>query len=615
MTQEGQQALEVMRSWLKDEECGGLTVAQNGALLALTAFRSGTPLGDYLGRLVMPRPDDGAERGRQRSILPLPLWDDSKSALKEVFESGEFKRLAGTWANKKQNKEKAARLSRKKGLLIWHGLVVTFINHMWTGGGSSARVPEGPPSESQKLALEQLWGFVRDFVDDSSETAEKVPRSPAMGDWGRKLGDVRISYHGEVVDKAQGLTLEQIRPGLPPGGYGGSVPLVELCEGELRRRLMDPESNLLEEEDLPADIPAPRVHALPEQWHLIARELYDRGLVEPVEEPLMIKGKALVNGAFGVVKPNKHLPDDRPVLRLIMDFRGINSVTRVLEGDIRSLTGAPSLQHVVLPEGKVLRLSADDLCAAFYLFSLPPGWSKMMCFSTQVPWEALGISRPGSVWIGARVLPMGWSSAVGVLQHAHRRLALRSPLNNGAGLLGKCEIRRDALFPDMEEEDALWSLYLDDTNLLEVMSERVAKELEGKPSEEQLRLRRAYSHWGIPFSLDKAVVRQQKAEKLGAVVDGERGLLKGDCESPIEPVAGILDSQTGVGPEESAPGIFGARGAHDAIPKTLVWVLRLLVERCERWRNDDSPGGQICGGSAAEWDVPASESHGPQGTA
>ena len=122
---------------------------------------------------------------------------------------------------------------------------------------------------------------------------------------------------------------------------------------------------------------------------------------------------------------------------------------------------------------------------------------------------------------------MGWASAVGVLQHAHRRLALRSPLSGGAGLLGRCEIRRDTIFPDLEDEDALWSLYLDDTSLLEVMSARVAKELEGKPSEEQKRLRQAYAHWGIPVSMDKAVERQAKAEKLGAVIDGERGLLKG----------------------------------------------------------------------------------------
>lgn len=156
-----------------------------------------------------------------------------------------------------------------------------------------------------------------------------------------------------------------------------------------------------------------------------------------------------------------------------------------------------------------------------------------MAFSMKVPWVVLGVEKEGDVYVGAKVLPMGWSSAVGVLQHAHRRLALRSPLA-GAGLLGRCEIRRDAIFRDLEKEDALWSLYLDDSNLIEVMSKKVAKELEGRPSDEQEHLRRAYRHWGIPVSLDKALVRANSAEKLGAVIDGDGGILKTSTRRALE---------------------------------------------------------------------------------
>ena len=435
--------------------------------------------------------------------------------MEKLFNEGEFRRLAGSWGAKKQNKEKAAKQIRRSGMLLWHGLVVTGINALWTGGGNSGKVHRGGPSKAQQMALDRIWDVVRDFVDDRSETQEKVPRSPTLGEWGKKLGDVRISYQGEIVEKAHQLTLAQILPGLPPPGFGGSVPLVELCDGELREKLMNPEGNVLKEEEMPEDLPKPKVHASPEQWQLIAKELYTRGLVEPVESPLEIKGKPICNGAFGVVKPGKFLEDERPILRLIMDFRAVNAATRILEGDVRKLTGAPALQHIVLPNSSVLRVSAEDLVAAFYLFALPPGWSRMMCFGEKVPWTSLGISRPGSVYLGARVLPMGWASAVGVLQHAHRRLALRSPLSGGAGLLGACEIRRDAEFPDLELERSMWSLYLDDTTLVEILDKRVAKELEGKPSAEQERLRRAYQHWGIPVSKEKALVRNEAAEKLG----------------------------------------------------------------------------------------------------
>eukprot|EP00435_Cladocopium_sp_Y103_P034012 s218_g8.t1 len=480
-------SLDVLKSWLKTEECGGLTIAQSGALLALCIHRSGTPVGQLLDRMLVPGSTVGQEEGRQRGLLPLPLLEDSATTLRELFSTGEFRRLAGSWGAKQTNKEKAAKASRRVGMLIWHGLVVTYLNQLWTGGGSKAKVCTSTPTKGQKEAMDRLWAMVRDFVDDTSEVDVKVPKSPTVGEWGQKLGDVRISYHGEIVEKGHQLTLDQIKPGLPPGGYGASVPLIELGDGELKEKLMDPVGNLLEEDEMPEDVPRPKVHASQDQWNLIAKDLYERGLVEPVEEPLMVKGKPLLNGSFGVIKPGKYLDDERPVLRLIMDFRATNAVTKVLTGDVRSLTGAPALQHIVLPEGQVLRVSADDLVAAFYLFALPKGWSQLMCFEKAVPWRCLGIEKAGEVHIGAKVLPMGWASAVGVLQHAHRRLALRSPLA-GAGLLGKCEIRRDSVFPDMSEEEALWSLYLDDTSLLETMSARVAKDLEGVPSEEQLRM-------------------------------------------------------------------------------------------------------------------------------
>jgi len=72
---------------------------------------------------------------------------------------------------------------------------------------------------------------VKDFADDTSEAKERAPKSPLMSVWRRRLGDACISYYGEFVEKAN--------PGpnkarAVSGGYGGSVPLVELCDGELK---------------------------------------------------------------------------------------------------------------------------------------------------------------------------------------------------------------------------------------------------------------------------------------------------------------------------------------------------------------------------------------------
>ena len=168
-------------------------------------------------------------------------------------------------------------------------------------------------------------------------------------EWSEKLDGVRVSYHGEVIPKAQDLTLDQILPGLPPEGYGGCVQLVDLCDGIVKEKLMNPESCLLEGEELPVKLPTPKVMASEEEWNLIAGALYKRGLVRPVESVARVDDQPVLNGAFGVPKPGKQLEDGRDVLRLIMDFRAVNSVMKIIEGDVRTLTGAPSLQHIVMP--------------------------------------------------------------------------------------------------------------------------------------------------------------------------------------------------------------------------------------------------------------------------
>ena len=100
--------------------------------------------------------------------------------------------------------------------------------------------------------------------------------------------------------------------------------------------------------------------------------------------------------------------------------------------------------------------------------------------------------------VGLTVLPMGWNSAVAVMQSAHRQLALRSELDYGAGLPAKSEIRKDAVFPSLEDSPA-WTIYLDDTTIIKKVGRTVARKLEGLPAMEQAQLRTAYQWWGTPW--------------------------------------------------------------------------------------------------------------------
>ena len=105
------------------------------------------------------------------------------------------------------------------GLLVWHFLMVGALNFLWEGSKPNGRVCLSSPSKSQQLALDRLWEAAKVFLDDTSEASEKIPKSPSCSSRPEKIEGFRVSYTGEVVCKAQQLTLAQILPGLQGLGF------------------------------------------------------------------------------------------------------------------------------------------------------------------------------------------------------------------------------------------------------------------------------------------------------------------------------------------------------------------------------------------------------------
>lgn len=356
-----------------------------------------------------------------------------------------------------------------------------------------------------------------------------VPRTPEGG-WDQELGHLRVSYTGEVVEKAMPLTYEQIWPGLPTPNHGGLVDILEVVDEKLRARLLRPDLMLRE---ITEEIPKPQVMCSDEEWPRVVKALWERNLVAPVQTRPTVQGVPVLNGAFGVIKPERFTDTGLPVLRMIVDLRASNTILDQLEGDVQTLTGAASFQKLMVGPEEQLLVSGDDLNSAFYLFRLPAEWPNYLALRKPVPWSLFEPGKAGETLVGLCVLPMGWSSAVAVMQNAHRQLALRTELKFGAGLLAKAEIRKDAVFPSLDESPA-WTIYLDDTTIIEKVAKEVARSLEGKPPEEQSRLRKVYEWWGIPTNEGKALERCRQAERLGAVIDGEKGLLRVSTKRSLE---------------------------------------------------------------------------------
>lgn len=264
------------------------------------------------------------------------------------------------------------------------------------------------------------------------------------------------------------------------------------------------------------------VRATQKEWDVIAKELVDRGIatIIPEHDVATVNGEKVFNGAFGVVKPNRWV-GRKPVLRLTRVLH------RALPGAVEGLVGPAKWQAICLEPGETLFTSGDDLVSCFYLFSIPYEWSKYFAFRKTVKRRVLG--GPGDpeeeLYLASRVIPMGWSAAVTVVQHLHRRMAL-SP----GGLEPSRELHRERPMPEKRigEDNAYWNLYIDDFTLLETLVEGQESEegsVASSCSDTQLSIRSIYERLKVPFSKEKGEVRVVTSDKLGAHLNGVDGTL------------------------------------------------------------------------------------------
>ena len=110
------------------------------------------------------------------------------------------------------------------------------------------------------------------------------------------------------------------------------------------------------------------------------------------------------------------------------------------------------------------------MSSAFYLFKLPPQWTKYLCFNAKFTGDAVGLPTTEVFVPACKVLPMGWSSSVGLMQMASRELVRRRDY------LTSAELRRQTLAPRWFVDTLLrsgtehfWQVYLDNFMAGEVM--------------------------------------------------------------------------------------------------------------------------------------------------
>eukprot|EP00439_Symbiodinium_sp_Y106_P083304 s1083_g23.t1 len=132
------------------------------------------------------------------------------------------------------------------------------------------------------------------------------------------------------------------------------------------------------------------------------------------------QGHLITNGA-GAVEKRKVINGREVIMqRFISNFVPINEYLEALPGDQVFLPYVAQLGLLLLEEGGTLLIESDDLTSAFNLFRMPDAWLPYF-YAKKVSGHILGSSEE---WVrpGLRVIPMGWSSAVTIMQAILRNL-------------------------------------------------------------------------------------------------------------------------------------------------------------------------------------------------
>ena len=326
----------------------------------------------------------------------------------------------------------------------------------------------------------------------------------------RVLKRKRVGYTGEII------------LGLPSAGAVGILDPLALATGEVREALMDPRLVLLPKAERVGVRPA-RVHATVEEWNKIGIELLQRGVVVEIarEDAPIVDGQPVLVGAFGVKKRGTPIPPATRVLRLIVNAIPSNKQQIAIKGDTEQMPVGGEWLHIALQSDETVLWSSDDIQGCFHVFSLPPAWRRWLILSKPIrvalPAGRVGVlasndqlSRGGIapqpvvsdgsrlIWLALAVIPMGWLSAVGVIQLLHRNIISCGRSHRG-GLHPNAKLVRGKPFPVTLDSFTRWwwKVYVDNFDIGEIFEQEVGAELIHTESLSQAVYREALKNLGI----------------------------------------------------------------------------------------------------------------------
>ena len=191
----------------------------------------------------------------------------------------------------------------------------------------------------------------------------------------------------------------------------------------------------------------PRVICDPVEWEKVSHGLVSKGRCKVMRESELyhVQGRPLLNGMFSVSK--QEIINNVEACKLIMNLKPLNSISRALEADTRTLPSITGLAGLFLEIDELILTNCEDVKCFFYLFSTPATWCKFIGFGLEAPCSLIPEDFGGERgYLCATVLPMGYVNSVGIAQHIHRNVVLRSMGSLSPPMGGEVELRRDKPF-------------------------------------------------------------------------------------------------------------------------------------------------------------------------
>ena len=399
---------------------------------------------------------------------------------------------------------------------VWRALSLLMINGV---AGFGRACPDQRPTAGQQAAGSAVAASIKRVLC-LDETLSRTPEEAE-----KELSSRYLNYTGEEVPKMQVLQVASSKVALPPKSHGGSIDAKALVCAGTRRFLEHPEEALLDKAQDNIKLQA-KVHIAHGEELEFCKMLVDHNICRWLadEDVQWVGGQPILNGLFGVGK-GSYLDDGREIQRVIMNLVPANSVLKQAQGGTSDLPSITQYLSLVMKGEDTLAFHQSDMSSAFYLFAIPPGWSRVMAFNIKFRGSDIGLNSDQWFRPACAVIPMGWSSAVSIMQELAERLTVLGKLPQDH------RVRRTSPLPSWLTQaaesaantgQAWYHVYLDNFC---AMSRNPSKSLQDDGAVFHQQLEQAWENVGVLSSQKKRVSQAPVAQELGAMLSGPAGVI------------------------------------------------------------------------------------------